>query len=119
MSALKTWALVDLLGLQIALGLRGGGGKIEPPPHSALRDAGAERHQGERMTVDAGREPVGKLLQDAHGRSASRQRRRSRIGIRVEDIRPLRRNQGRARPVRARDRPSPRVLILRACVRRS
>lgn len=35
--------VVDLLGLQVALGLRRGGGELEASPYPALRDAGAER----------------------------------------------------------------------------
>jgi len=45
--------VVDLLGLQVALGLRGGGGEREAAADAALGDAGAQRHQGERVGDEA------------------------------------------------------------------
>ena len=51
--------VVDLLGLQVALGLSRGGGEREAAADAALGYPGAEGHQGERVVVDTTDDAVG------------------------------------------------------------
>jgi hypothetical protein len=53
----------------------GGGGEPETATDAALGDAGAERHQGERVIVDAADDAVGEVLHHA-GDAADWRRRR-------------------------------------------
>jgi hypothetical protein len=62
---------VELLELPVALGRGRGGGVRQAPAHPALGDAGAERHQGEGVFVDAVGDGVAEALARREGAAFS------------------------------------------------